>query len=82
MLLYSVYVRRLLKALPYDTSWFERANAGELGGVCYDKEERKLTPLLFVPASPRDSKKRKRIGIDKHRIKRGSGGPERDGRLQ
>ena len=42
-----------LKALPYDTSWFERANAGELGGLCYDKEERKLTPLLFVPASPR-----------------------------
>ena len=42
-----------LKALPYDTSWFERANAGELGGLCYDKEERKLTPLLFVPTSPR-----------------------------
>ena len=41
------------KALPYDTSLFERANAGELGGLCYDKEERKLTPLLFVPASPR-----------------------------
>ena len=42
-----------LKALPYDTSCFERANVGELGFFCYDKEERKLTPLLFVPASPR-----------------------------